>query len=75
MKTYTFGAATILLALISIDSARADAVLGWNIVMQTTVGTQSPFAQARLAAVAAAHGVLKNYFPGNAAVLDAARAS
>jgi hypothetical protein len=34
-----------------------------------------PGASAEAAAVAAAHGVLKNYFPGSAASLDAARAS
>jgi hypothetical protein len=90
-------------------SAKPDAVLEWNAIMLTTVGTQNPFAQARFAAitqlavfeavnacteryapylgtviapagasseaaaVAAAHGVLKHYFPANAAVLDAAR--
>ena len=32
-----------------------------------------PGASAEAAAVAAAHGVLKNYFPGSAASLDAAR--
>jgi hypothetical protein len=32
-----------------------------------------PTASARAAAVAAAHGVLKNYFPGSAVTLDAAR--
>ena len=32
-------------------------------------------ASAEAAAVAAAHGVLKNYFPGSAAILDAARQS
>ena len=37
--------------------------------------TAPPGASAEAAAVAAAHGVLKNYFPGNAASLDAARAT
>jgi hypothetical protein len=92
-------------------AARADVVLDWNVIMQTTVGGQPPFPQFRFAAitqlavfeavnaithdykpylgtitapagasaeaaaVAAAHTVLKTYFPGNAASLDAARAS
>jgi hypothetical protein len=34
-----------------------------------------PTASAEAAAIAAAHAVLKNYFPGNAATLDAARAT
>ena len=37
--------------------------------------TAPPGASAEAAAVAAAHGVLKNYFPGSAASLDAARAN
>jgi hypothetical protein len=37
--------------------------------------TVSPDASAEAAAIAAAHNVLKNYFPSNAAVLDAARES
>jgi hypothetical protein len=89
--------------------ARADVVLDWNAIMQSTVSGQAPFPQARFAAitelavfeavnairkeyqpylgtitapadasaeaaaVAAAHTVLKNYFPGSAATLDAAR--
>jgi hypothetical protein len=91
--------------------ARADAVLDWNTVMQSTVVAQAPFPQARFAAitqlavfeavnaitkdykpylgtitapptasaeaaaVAAAHTVLKAYFPANATMLDAARLS
>jgi hypothetical protein len=31
---------------------RTDVVLDWNAIMATTVGTQNPFAQARLAAIA-----------------------
>jgi len=91
---------------------RADVVLDWNAIMQTTVAGQAfpsarfaaitqlavfeavnaitrdykPYlgtitviapagASAEAAAVAAAHAVLKNYFPGAAAILDAARAS
>ena len=89
--------------------ARADVVLDWNAIMQSTVSGQAPFPQARFAAiaqlavfeavnairkdyqpylgtiaapadasaeaaaVAAAHAVLKNYFPASAATLDAAR--
>ncbi len=89
----------------------ADVVSDWNAIMVTTVSGQSPFAQARFAAItqlavfeavnaitgdfkpylgtinapasasaeaaaiAAAHSVLKSYFPANAASLDAARAS
>jgi hypothetical protein len=100
-----------VMALLFMSSAiaSADVVLEWNSIMLTTIGGQSPFAQARLAAithtavfeainaitgdyepylgtitapagasaeaaaVAAAHRVLSNYFPGSAANLDAAR--
>ena len=91
--------------------ARADAVLDWNAIMQSTVSGQAPFPQARFAAitqlavfeavnaitrdykpylgtvtapadasadaaaVAAAHTVLKAYFPGNATTLDTMRAN
>jgi hypothetical protein len=91
--------------------ARADVVLDWNAIMQSTISGQPPFPQARFAAitqlavfeavnaitkeyqpylgkitapaeasaeaaaVAAAHAVLKNYFPASAATVDAARAS
>jgi hypothetical protein len=90
-------------------TVRADVVLDWNAIMQSTVAAQAPFPQARFAAitqlavfeavnaisreyrpylgtitapadasreaaaVAAAHTVLKAYFPGNAAALDGAR--
>ena len=37
--------------------------------------TAAPGASAEAAAIAAAHGVLKNYFPGSAASLDLARAN
>jgi hypothetical protein len=103
---------TITTALVLTQTiARADAVLDWNTVMQSTVANLPPFPQARFAAitqlavfeavnaiskeyrpylgtitapsdasaeaaaVAAAHTVLKAYFPGNAATLDAARMS
>jgi len=103
---------TITTALILNQAiARADAVLDWNTVMQSTVGNLAPFLQARFAAitqlavfeavnaikkdytpylgtitappdasteaaaVAAAHTVLKAYFPANAVTLDAMRAS
>jgi hypothetical protein len=92
-------------------TVRADVVLDWNSIMQSTVAAQAPFLQARFAAITqlavfeavnaitkdykpylgttvaptgasaeaaaivAAHAVLKNYFPTNAATLDAARAS
>ena len=117
MRTYNrpatrHAAATITIALVlSAAAARADVVLEWNAIMQTTVGAELPFPQARFAAitqvavfeavnaithdykpylgtisapagasaeaaaVAAAHTVLKTYFPGSAATLDAARAS
>jgi hypothetical protein len=105
---------TIVLAfgllLMTSGPATADVVLEWNAIMLNTIGGQSPFAQARFAAIthtavfeavnsitghykpylgtitaprgasveaaaaAAAHGVLKNYFPGSAATLDAALA-
>ncbi len=102
-----------LIALLFMSSAiaSADVVLTWNSIMLTTIGGQSPFAQARFAsitqtavfeavnaitgdyepylgtsiapsgasaeaaAVAAAHGVLKNYFPASATDLDLARAT
>jgi len=117
MRTYNRTAIRIALAtvttalVLSSAVARADVVLDWNVIMQTTIGGQPPFPQARFAAitqlavfeavnaithdykpylgtvtasagasaeaaaVAAAHTVLKTYFPGNAASLDAARAS
>jgi hypothetical protein len=101
----------VLAVLLMNSGASADVVLEWNAIMLNTIGGQSPFAQARFAAitqaavfeavnaitgdyepylgtlsappgaspeaaaVAAAHGVLKNYFPGSAAILDASRAT
>jgi hypothetical protein len=99
-----------VLGLITIPAlARADAVHDWNTIMLRTISGQSPFAQARFAAItqlavfeavnacngvyepylgtliaqpgaspeaaaiAAAHDVLANYFPGSVGVLDAAR--
>ena len=104
--------ATLLsLLLFSSQIAMADPVLDWNAIMVTTVSGQSPFAQARFAAIThlavfeavnsitrefepywgtiaaskgaspeaaaivAAHAVLREYFPGSAATLDAARAN
>jgi hypothetical protein len=101
-----------LIALLAMPAAvRADAVLDWNAIMQGMVSTQTPFPQARLAAItqlavfeavnaitrdyqpylgtvtapanaspdaaaaSAAHDVLKNYFPANAAALAAALAT
>jgi hypothetical protein len=97
--------------VLTLPIARADIVLDWNTIMQSTVAGLPPFLQARFAAitqlsvfeavnaikkeykpylgsvtappdasveaaaVAAAHTVLKAYFPANAAVLDAARTS
>jgi hypothetical protein len=117
MKTCTgsairLAAATAAIALVlSPALARADVVLDWNVIMQSTVSGQPPFPQARFAAitqlavfeavnaitrnykpylgtvtapagasaeaaaVAAAHTVLRTYFPTNAASLDAARVS
>ena len=109
-KSIRLTTGTITTALILTHGiARADAVLDWNTVMQSTVASQPPFPQARFAAitqvavfeavnaikkdykpylgtitaladasveaaaVAAAHTVLKAYFPGNSATLDAAR--
>jgi len=104
-------AGLVAMLLISPAVARADAVLDWNAILLDTIATQTPFAQARFAAitqvavfeavnaitgdhepylgtvaappdasaeaaaVAAAHAVLKTYFPGSAASLDAALAS
>jgi hypothetical protein len=99
-----------VLGLITIPApARADAVHDWNTIMLRTISAQSPFAQARFAAItqlavfeavnacsgnyepylgtvvaqpgaspeaaaiAAAHDVLANYFPGSVGVLDTAR--
>src|SRR5215471_1282905 len=99
-KSIRLTTGTITTALILTHGiARADAVLDWNTVMQSTVASQPPFPQARFAAItqvavfeavnaikkdykpylgtitalAAAHTVLKAYFPGNSATLDAAR--
>jgi len=102
-------AAALLLLLPAL--APADVVHDWNVQMLSTITAQTPFAQARFAAItqlavfeavnacnrkyqpylgtvgapagaspdaaaiAAAHGVLKNYFPGNASTLDMARAA
>lgn len=38
-------------SLVGVGVARADAVLHWNAIMQTTVAAQNPFAQARVAAI------------------------
>ena len=110
MKTRICTRATLFtLLLFSSSMAIADPVLDWNAIMVTTVGAQSPFAQARFAAIthlavfegansitkeyepylgtitapkgaspeaaaiAAAHAVLRQYFPDSAATLDAAR--
>src|SRR6476661_4885719 len=117
MKTYIAkakGLAILPIAtalILAPATARADAVLDWNAIMQATVSAQAPFPQARFAAitqlavfeavnsitrdykpylgtvtapagasaeaaaVAAAHTVLKSYFPAGAAALDAARVS
>ena len=116
MKTNNRSAIRLALATVSTVLvlcplvARADVVLDWNVIMQTTVGGQPPFPQFRFAAitqlavfeavnsithdyrpylgtitapagasaeaaaVAAAHTVLKTYFPASSASLDAARA-
>jgi hypothetical protein len=107
LMTHLFAVAALLPAP---AMATADDVLDWNRVMLTTIASENPFAQARLAAitqlavfeavnacepkyepylgtvyapagasaraaaVTAAHGVLKHYFPAAAATLDAARA-
>jgi hypothetical protein len=104
-----YGLATVLLAIAA--TGKADVVLDWNAIMQTTVAAQPPFPQMRFAAItqvavfeavnaiigeykpflgtitappgasaeaaaaAAAHAVLRNYFPANAASLDAAYAN
>jgi hypothetical protein len=111
-KAIRLVAGMVITALVlSPGVSRADVVLDWNAIMQTTVGAQPPFPQARFAAitqlavfeavnaitghykpylgtvtapagasaqaaaVAAAHTVLRNYFPDSARSLDAARAS
>ncbi len=97
------------MTLLTPAPTHADVVQDWTVIMLNTIGGQSPFAQARFAAitqlavfeavnactrkyepylgtvaapagaspgaaaVAAAHRVLRNYFPANAATLDAAR--
>jgi hypothetical protein len=110
MRTRTNIILTIAIVLLfSPAIAKGDVVLDWNEVMVRTTAGETPFAQARFAAitqlavfeavnaiardyvpylgtifaphgasaeasaVAAAHGVLRNYFPGSAASLDAAR--
>jgi hypothetical protein len=51
-KTIRLMAGTITTALVFTQAiARADAVLDWNAIMQTTVSGQSPFHQARFAAI------------------------
>ena len=42
---------TLAASLVGIGVARADVVLQWNAIMQTTVAAQNPFAQARVAAI------------------------
>jgi hypothetical protein len=42
---------TACAALLTVTSARADAVTDWNAIMVRTVGGQNPFAQARFAAI------------------------
>ena len=111
-KNLRFAAGIMTTALVLTQvPARADVVLDWNAIMQSTVSSQAPFPQARSAAItqlavfeavnairkdyqpyartinapadasseaaaaAAAHAVLKNYFPASAATLDAALAS
>lgn len=110
-KKPLFKGCTVMALLFSPSIGRADVVADWNAIMVTTVSGQSPFAQARFAAItqlavfeavnaitgdfkpylgtitapsgasaeaatiAAAHHVLRNYFPANTASLDAARAS
>src|SRR3954466_7290227 len=113
MTTYTAKSIRLLAGTIAAAFAfthaiaRADAVLDWNTVMQSTVSGLAPFLQARFAAitqlavfeavnaitrdyqpylgtvnappqasteaaaVAAAHTVLKAYFPGATPTLDA----
>jgi hypothetical protein len=102
---------SVMALLLMPAAGKADVVLDWNAIMQATVSAQTPFPQARLAAItqlavfeavnaitrdykpylgtitapanaspeaaaaSAAHDVLKNYFPTNAAVLDAALAT
>jgi hypothetical protein len=102
---------SVMALLLMPAAGKADVILDWNAIMQATVSTQTPFPQARLAAItqlavfeavnaitrdykpylgtitapanaspeaaaaSAAHDVLKNYFPTNAAVLDAALAT
>lgn len=110
MSKYMMGLALGMATLLGPANATADVVLDWNRIMLSTIASQNPFAQARLAAitqlavfeavnaclhryepylgtldappgtspdaaaVAAAHGVLKHYFPAAAASLDARRA-
>ena len=44
-------ATVALTGMLGATPARADAVLEWNALLQATVSTQNPFAQARLAAL------------------------
>src|SRR5262249_57557490 len=59
-----------LLALIWIPAiSRADTVLDWNAIMQSTVSSQTPFPQARLAAITqlavfeAVNAITRDYKP------------
>ncbi len=57
MATYTRKATRIMTGIaittlvLTQEAARADAVLDWNAIMQATVASQTPFAQARFAAI------------------------
>lgn len=111
MTRRTIARAIVAWLLLIPAVARADVVHDWNAIMVSTINRQSPFAQARFAAITqlavfeavnactgkyepylgtvaapvgaspeaaaitAAHGVLKNYFPASASMLDTARAT
>jgi hypothetical protein len=51
MMTRTMVTGMVGVLLVGAAAARADVVSDWNVVMLTTVGGQSPFAQARYAAI------------------------
>lgn len=70
--------ASIVTAMLFMPAtARADAVLDWNAIMQATVATQAPFPQARFAAITqlavfeAVNAVTREYKPYFGATLAA----
>ncbi len=70
-----FGAIIQLAVFEAVNAITGDYApyLGWSVAPTATPITALPGASAEAAAVAAAHAVLVNYFPGNAVALNAER--